>query len=141
MYYYCNNCGIIGEDDVYYKLIHEAVYYPNDMAQPSEYDEPRCPSCGNYVSEYVCDNCLTKGDCDEEILFVEERYAWKLIKETLFAMTCHRCFTKKQIEEWLSNLHMNTVLNLTSKFGFIDEKETHEYAWELIKEILKEKQS
>lgn len=131
MYYYCSDCGIIDEDDVYCKLIHEAVYYPNDMAQPSEYDEPRCPSCGNYVSEYVCDNCLTKGDCDEDVLFVDER----------FAMTCHKCFTKKQIEEWLHYLHMHTVLNLTSKFGFIDEKETHEYAWELIKEILKEKQS
>jgi hypothetical protein len=131
MYYYCNNCGIIDEDDVYRKLIHEAVYYPNDMAHPAEYDEPACPSCGNYVSEYVCDDCLTKGDCDEETLYVDER----------LAITCHKCFTKKQAEKWLSNFHVNTVLNLTSKFGFIDEKETHEYAWELIKEILKEKQS
>jgi hypothetical protein len=101
------------------------------MAHPAEYDEPACPSCGNYVSEYVCDDCLTKGDCDEETLYVDER----------LAITCHKCFTKKQAEKWLSNFHVNTVLNLTSKFGFIDEKETHEYAWELIKEILKEKQS
>ena len=73
MYYYCSDCGIIDEDDVYCKLIYEAVYYPNDMAQPAEYDEPRCPSCGNYVGEYVCDNCLTKGNKDDEILIIDEK--------------------------------------------------------------------
>jgi NMD protein affecting ribosome stability and mRNA decay len=131
MYYYCSDCGIIDEDDVYFKLIHEAVYYPNDRAQPAEYDEPVCPSCGNYVGEYVCDDCLTKGDKDDEILIIDEKQI----------ITCHKCFIKKQAEEWLFDFHMNTVLNLISKFGFLDEKETHEYAWELIKEILKEKQS
>lgn len=131
MYYYCSDCGIIDEDDVYCKLIHEAVYYPNDRAQPAEYDEPVCPSCGNYVGEYVCDDCLTKGDKDDEILIIDEKQI----------ITCHKCFIKKQAEEWLFDFHEHIVLNLISKFGFIDEKETHEYAWELINEILKEKQS
>jgi len=131
MYYYCSDCGIIDEDDVYCKLIYEAVYYPNDMARPAEYDEPRCPSCGNYVGEYVCDNCLTKGNKDDEILIIDEKQI----------ITCHKCFIKKQAEKWLFDFHEHIVLNLISRFCFLDEKETHEYAWELIKEILKEEQS
>ena len=129
MYYYCSDCGIIDEDDVYCKLIYEAVYYPNDMARPAEYDEPRCPSCGNYVGEYVCDNCLTKGNKDDEILIIDEKQI----------ITCHKCFIKKQAEEWLFDFHEHIVLNLISKFGFLDEKETHEYAEELINKILKGK--
>ena len=131
MYYYCEQCGIIDEDDVQHKLISEAIYYPNDYAQPAEYDEPTCPSCNSYVYEYRCDDCLTKGDKDDEILIIDEKQI----------ITCHKCFIKKQAEEWLFDFHMNTVFNLISKFGFLDEKETHEYAWELINEILKEKQS
>lgn len=129
MYYYCSDCGIIDEDDVYCKLIYEAVYYPNDMARPAEYDEPRCPSCGNYVGEYVCDNCLTKGNKDDEILIIDEKQI----------ITCHKCFIKKQAEKWLFDFHEHIVLNLISRFCFLDEKETHEYAEELINKILKGK--
>ena len=131
MYYYCERCGLIDESEVKYKLISEAIYYPNDMAQPAEYDEPSCPSCGNYVCEYVCDDCLTKGDNDGEILLMDEK----------LTMTCHKCFTKKQAEKWLFDFHEHIVLNLISKFGFLDEKETHEYAEKLINEILKGEQS
>lgn len=133
MYYYCDRCGVVDEDDVDCKLISEAIYYPNDLAQPAEYDAPTCSSCGNYVCEYVCDYCLVKGDKDGEILLVNKTRMFTII-------TCHKCLTKKRVEKVLSDFVKETINNLIHNFNFADEQETYEYAEKLINEILKGEQ-
>lgn len=133
MYYYCDQCGVVDEDNVEQKLISKAIYYPNDLAHPAEYDDPTCSSCGNYVCEYVCDNCLVKGNEDDEILLVNKTKMFTMI-------TCHKCLTKKRVEKVLSDFVEETINNLIHNFSFADEQETYEYAEELINEILKGEQ-
>ena len=128
MYYYCDRCGVIDEDDVECKLISEAIYYPNDLAQPAEYDDPTCPSCGNYVCEYVCDECIVEGNEDEKLL-VDERHN----------MLCSKCFIKNKTGEALIDLQESVINNLISDFGF-DEKNAVIYAREQIEETLKGEQ-
>lgn len=122
MYYYCPTCGIKDEERTECKCLAEAIYYPNDEARPAEYDDLTCIDCGAYVMDYCCDECLTRGNPDDQILDVNEKNE----------MICHKCNATKKVAEALFDLHESLMLDLTTKFGFNDDADTHEYVEELI---------
>ena len=124
--YYCDRCGVLKYEDVETKCILEEVRYPNDDAHPAEYDDPTCKSCGNYVMDYWCDDCMIAGNEDDEILLVDEKNN----------MLCSKCFIKNKTGEALIDLQEAIINNLISDFGF-DEKNAVIYAREQIEEALK----
>jgi hypothetical protein len=130
MKYYCEQCGVIDEDDIEIKCLLEAVFYPDDDAHPAEYDEPTCKFCGNYVLEYRCDDCFVAGNKDDKILLVDEKNN----------MICHKCHTRNLISEAKFELHEIVASDLIHKFGYPEDDNTNKYAAELIEELLTEKE-
>lgn len=125
MYYYCDRCGILNDDDVETKCIVEEVRYPNDNAHPAEYDDLTCKGCGNYVMDYRCHDCMVEGNEDDEKLLIDERYN----------MLCNKCFIKNKTGEAIIDLYESVINNLISDFGF-DEKNAVIYAREQIEKAL-----
>lgn len=125
LYYYCDRCGVVDEDDVEQKLIYEAIYYPNDNARPAEYDDLTCKGCGSYVMDYRCHDCMVAGNEDDEKLLVDEKHN----------MLCNKCFIKNKTGEALIDLQESVINNLISDFGF-DEKDAVIYARKQIEETL-----
>jgi hypothetical protein len=124
--YYCKECGTIEDEATVIDLLVEEVRYPTDDAHPAEYDEPKCPHCGDYLLYYVCDECFAHGNNEDEKLLVDEKYN----------MLCSKCFIKNKTGEALIDLQEAIINNLISDFGF-DEKNAVIYAREQIEEALK----
>ena len=101
--YWCHTCKKgLDNDDVKVDVYADAVLH-GDNSHPTEYDDPKCPDCGEYVSEAEqCDGC-------QEI--VEKCHQYRNVR------VCADCLPIHMLSDAISNTKFNIACQLVTLLG------------------------